>query len=110
MGKNKRGCSEVKISVTATSADLTPHGYPMHPATILSIAHCNQLIFDNRVIIVYRRAWIQVPAVTLSMHLCSVDWIEHASDEYGLQSRVRTYAILFVASHSLSHINASLFC
>jgi|AntAceMinimDraft_5_1070358.scaffolds.fasta_scaffold215425_1 hypothetical protein len=89
MGKNKRCCSEVKISVTAASADLTPTGYPMHLATILSSAHCNQLTFDNRVIIVCRRAWIQVPAVTLSMHLCSVDWIEHASDEYELQSRDR---------------------
>jgi hypothetical protein len=67
MGKNKRCCSEVKISVTATSADSTSNGYPMHLATILSSAHCNQLTFGTCIIIVCRCAWIQLPAVTLSM-------------------------------------------
>jgi|AntAceMinimDraft_1070359.scaffolds.fasta_scaffold34678_1 hypothetical protein len=67
--KNKRYCSEVKLSVSAASADSATTGYLIHFATGLSSAHYNQLTFGAHIIIVCRHMheYSMLPAVTLSM-------------------------------------------
>jgi|AntAceMinimDraft_5_1070358.scaffolds.fasta_scaffold40995_1 hypothetical protein len=58
--------SERKISVSTASADSTSTGFMIHLATGLSSAHCNQLILWRQPNYCMP-AWIQLPAVTLSV-------------------------------------------